>query len=156
MVQNIELVLRTMSNSLFLPFILANRSTDNKVLTSYENIIVEMKEPGVALVILNRPKALNALNSAMIKELNQALGILDHDPEVRAIILTGSEKAFAAGGDFKENIDKQWPDTFMSDLLSQWDQVSKLKTPLIGAVNGYALGGGCELAMMCDILIAGE
>ena len=80
----------------------------------------------------------------------------DKDPEVKAIVLTGSKKAFAAGADIKEMNSNMWPDTFMSDMLTWWDEVANLKTPLIGAVNGYALGGGSELAMMCDILIAGD
>ena len=80
----------------------------------------------------------------------------DKDPSVKAIVLTGSKKAFAAGADIKEMNSNMWPDTFQKDMLTWWDQVAKLKTPLIGAVNGYALGGGSELAMMCDILIAGD
>ena len=123
----------------------------------YESILVEKsRQPGVALVTLNRPKVFNALCNAMILELNQALSELDRDPEVRAIVLTGNERAFAAGGDIKENKVREWPETFTNDMLNQWDKVSKLKTPLIGAVNGYALGGGAQLAMMCDILIAGS
>ena len=123
---------------------------------SYENILVDKKEGGVALVTLNRPKALNALCYALFEDLNAALSDLDKDPEVKAIVLTGSTKAFAAGADIKEMQNRDWPDTYMTDMLTWWDQITKLKTPLIGAVNGYALGGGSELAMMCDILIAGE
>jgi len=124
--------------------------------TTYENVIVEKKDNGVALVTLNRPKALNALCYALFHDLNNALITLDKDPEVRAIVMTGSEKAFAAGADIKEMKDRNYPDTYMTDMLTWWDQLTKLKTPLIGAVNGFALGGGSELAMMCDILIAGE
>ena len=80
----------------------------------------------------------------------------DKDPSVKAIVLTGSKKAFAAGADIKEMKDRDWPDTYQTDMLTWWDDITKLKTPLIGAINGYALGGGSELAMMCDILIAGE
>ena len=121
----------------------------------YENVIVEKKEGGVALVTLNRPKALNALCYALFEDLNGALSTLDKDPEVRAIVLTGSERAFAAGADIKEMKDRDFPDTYMTDMLTWWDQLATLKTPLIGAVNGYALGGGSELAMICDILLAG-
>jgi len=124
--------------------------------TTYENVIVEKKTNGVAVVTLNRPKALNALCYALFKDLNCALTTLDKDPEVRAIVLTGSEKAFAAGADIKEMKDRTFPDVYMTDMLTWWDDLTKLKTPLIGAVNGFALGGGSELAMMCDILIAGE
>ena len=81
---------------------------------------------------------------------------LDKDQSVRAIVLTGSKKAFAAGADIKEMEQHTWPDTFQSDMLTWWDQLTTLKTPIVGAVNGYALGGGCELSMMCDILLAGE
>ena len=81
---------------------------------------------------------------------------LDKDQSVRAIVLTGSKKAFAAGADIKEMEKQTWPDTFQSDMLTWWDQLTTLKTPIVGAVNGYALGGGCELSMMCDILLAGE
>lgn len=123
---------------------------------SYENVIVDMKDNGVAVVTLNRPKALNALCYDLFKDLNGALSTLDKDPSVRAIVLTGSEKAFAAGADIKEMKDRMYPDTYMTDMLTWWDQLTTLKTPLIGAVNGYALGGGSELAMMCDILVAGD
>ena len=122
----------------------------------YENLLVEQKEEGVLLITLNRPKALNALCHALYEELDDALKKADKNPDVKAIVLTGSKKAFAAGADIKEMKDQKWPDSFQSDMLTWWDEVTKLKTPLIGAVNGYALGGGSELAMMCDILIAGE
>ena len=122
---------------------------------TYENILVEKKEEGVLLVTLNRPKALNALCWALFQDLNKALADADKDPSIKAIVLTGSKKAFAAGADIKEMKDRNWPDTFQNDMLTWWDEITKLKTPLIGAVNGYALGGGSELAMMCDILIAG-
>ena len=105
---------------------------------------------------LNRPKALNALNYAMFQDLNSALKDLDRDGDINAIVLTGSERAFAAGADIKEMQPRQYPDTYMTDMLTWWDEITKLRTPLIGAVNGFALGGGSELAMMCDILIAGE
>ena len=123
---------------------------------TYENILVEKQDNGVALVTLNRPKALNALCYALFEDLDDAMSKLDTDPEVKAIVLTGSEKAFAAGADIKEMQPRTYPDTYMTDMLTWWDKLTKLKTPLIGAVNGYALGGGSELAMMCDILIAGD
>ena len=123
---------------------------------TYQNIIVEKREGGVGYVQLNRPKALNALCDALFKELSEALHTLDLDPEIGCIVLTGNEKAFAAGADIKEMKDKEYPETFMIDLLAQWETISRTRKPIIGAVNGYALGGGCELAMMCDILLAGK
>ena len=123
---------------------------------TYENILVDKQDNGVAVVTLNRPKALNALCYALFEDLNCAMTKLDTDPEVKAIVLTGSERAFAAGADIKEMQPRSYPDTYMTDMLTWWDQLTRLKTPLIGAVNGYALGGGSELAMMCDILIAGK
>jgi enoyl-CoA hydratase/carnithine racemase len=122
----------------------------------FDNILVEKKEGGVALVTLNRPKALNALCHALFMDLSSAMSTLDKDPEVNAIVLTGNEKAFAAGADIKEMQPRTFPDTYLTDMLTWWDQLANLKTPLIGAVNGFALGGGSELAMICDILIAGE
>lgn len=123
---------------------------------TYENILVEKKEGGVAQITLNRPKALNALCLALFNDLHTALKELDNDPEVGAIVLTGSQKAFAAGADIKEMEPRTFPDTYMTDMLTWWDQITKIKKPIVGAVNGYALGGGCELAMMCDILLAGD
>ena len=115
-----------------------------------------MVENGVGLITLNRPKALNALCHALFADLIKALDEYDKDPAIHAIVLTGSKKAFAAGADIKEMEKNTYPDTYMHDMLTWWDKVAQLKTPLIGAVNGYALGGGSELAMMCDILIAGK
>lgn len=105
---------------------------------------------------MNRPKALNALCYALFKEMIDAAKTFDKDPAIHAIVLTGSKKAFAAGADIKEMEPNMYPDTYMQDMLTWWDEMTKLKKPLIGAVNGYALGGGSELAMMCDILIAGK
>jgi len=107
-------------------------------------------------VTLNRPKALNALCMALFEDLHAALKELDKDPEVGAIVLTGSKKAFAAGADIKEMSERIYPDTYMNDMLTWWDQITKIKTPIVGAVNGYSLGGGNELAMMCDILLASD
>lgn len=104
---------------------------------------------------MNRPKALNALCDGLINELNATLVKLDKDAGVGAIVLTGSEKAFAAGADIKEMKDKSFPNTYSTSMLSHWDNITSIKKPIIAAVNGYALGGGCELAMMCDIIVAG-
>lgn len=124
--------------------------------TTYENIIVEKKDGNVAQITLNRPKALNALCLALFQDLSKALKELDQDPTIGAIVLTGSKKAFAAGADIKEMKDRTFPDTYVTDMLSWWDEINKIKKPIVGAVNGYSLGGGNELAMMCDILLAGE
>nr|XP_045606309.1 enoyl-CoA hydratase, mitochondrial-like [Procambarus clarkii] len=124
----------------------------------YEHILVEKKgEAGcVGLIILNRPKALNALCAPLMNEVQQALTDLESDPSIAAVILTGSEKAFAAGADIKEMQNRRFVECYGTNFLGNWDAVSKAKKPIIAAVNGYALGGGCELAMMCDIILAGE
>ena len=127
------------------------------LLIAYENILVERKENNkVEFIQLNRPKALNALNNALFADLIHALKAADEDPEVHAIVLTGSEKAFAAGADIKEMQPKTFDETYGTDMLGWWDQMPRVRKPIIGAVNGFALGGGSELAMMCDILVAGE
>ena len=123
---------------------------------AYENIIVQKLDGGVAQITLNRPKALNALCWALYKDIQHALTELDKDSSIGAIVITGSKKAFAAGADIKEMKDRVYPDTFQNDMLAWWDTISKIKKPIVGAVNGYALGGGSEVAMMCDILLAGE
>ncbi|XP_027702170.1 enoyl-CoA hydratase, mitochondrial [Vombatus ursinus] len=124
----------------------------------FEYIIAEKKgkNNNVGLVQLNRPKALNALCQGLIKELNQALMTFQKDPSVGAIVLTGSEKSFAAGADIKELRDKTLQSCYSDNFLKDWDTLSHIKKPVIAAVNGFALGGGCELAMMCDIVYAGE
>jgi len=120
----------------------------------YENIILSRPDPNVLLVTLNRPKALNALNSALFKELNAALAKADTDASVGAVVLTGSEKAFAAGADIKEMKDKTFSEVYKTDFLANWTELSNVKKPIIAAVSGFALGGGCELALMCDIILA--
>ncbi|XP_040582096.1 enoyl-CoA hydratase, mitochondrial [Lepeophtheirus salmonis] len=109
----------------------------------------------VGLITLNRPKALNALCAPLIKELIDGLKAYDEDPAVGAIVLTGSERAFAAGADIKEMQNRNYSENLRENFLSEWDGVAKIGKPIIAAVNGYALGGGCELAMMCDIIYAG-
>jgi enoyl-CoA hydratase len=110
----------------------------------------------VGVVTLNRPKALNALCNGLIKELNAQLKQFDADPNIGAIIITGSERAFAAGADIKEMAPQTYMSAYKSDMLAFWHDVTLIKKPIIAAVNGFALGGGCELAMMCDIIIAGD
>ncbi len=123
---------------------------------TYETLIVEIAE-GVALVRLNRPKALNALNSQLLGELAAALTAADADPAVRCIVLTGSDKAFAAGADIKEMSGKGFVDVFGEDLFTpQTEAMLRVRKPIVAAVAGYALGGGCELAMMCDFIIAAD
>jgi enoyl-CoA hydratase len=122
---------------------------------AYETIIAEARGK-VGLITLNRPKALNALNSQVLSELVAALGAFDADDGIGAIVVTGSEKAFAAGADIKEMQHKTYVDAFLEDFFSGWDNVGRVRKPLIAAVAGYALGGGCELAMMCDFIIAAD
>jgi enoyl-CoA hydratase len=119
------------------------------------NIIVET-HGAVGLIRLNRPQALNALNAALIDELNAALEAFDADDAIGAMVITGSEKAFAAGADIKEMKDKNFADVFLSGFVSRWDNVTRTRKPIIAAVAGFALGGGCELAMMCDFIIAAD
>ena len=121
----------------------------------YENIIVETKGK-VGVITLNRPKALNALNSALISELNVALKIYEVDPQIGAIILTGSEKAFAAGADIREIKDKTFEEVTAQNFLYDWDYITTITKPMIAAVSGFALGGGFEYALICDMIIASE
>ncbi len=123
---------------------------------AYENIIVKT-EGAVGIITLNRPKALNALNNQLTSELASALAEFDVDDAIGCVILTGSEKAFAAGADIKELKDREFVDLYMHDpFAATWEAVSRLRKPIIAAVAGYALGGGCEFAMMCDFIIAAE
>jgi enoyl-CoA hydratase len=125
---------------------------------NYEMIKTEItgENKRVGLITLNRPKALNALCVQLMDELADSLEKMDKDKSLGAIVVTGSEKAFAAGADIKEMAPKQFAHVFGSGFLENWSQVSKVRKPVIAAVNGHALGGGCELAMMCDIIYAGE
>lgn len=123
---------------------------------AYEYIIVETRGP-VGLITLNRPEALNALCSPLMEELNEALDAFECDNAIGAMVLTGSEKAFAAGADIKEMKDKTWPDIYMEDFITAgWERLARCRKPVIAAVAGFALGGGCEVAMMCDFIIAAD
>jgi enoyl-CoA hydratase len=123
---------------------------------SYENIIVSTTG-AVGVITLNRPKALNALNAALMRELGEALDAFDADDAIGAVVLTGSDRAFAAGADIKEMKDKSFMDCYLDDFLTvKWEKASLCRKPLIAAVAGLALGGGCELAMMCDFIIAAD
>ena len=123
---------------------------------SYKNIIVDQPAEGVGRVRLNRPKALNALNSALMDEVMAAMSAFDADPAIDAMILTGDDKAFAAGADIKEMEGKTQIDMLMSRSLVDRFDIESLKKPIIAAVSGYALGGGCEVAMSCDMIVASE
>ena len=122
----------------------------------YETLIVDVKDH-VALIRLNRPEALNALNLRLMQELSTALTAMDSDDAVRCIVITGSEKAFAAGADVKEMADKSYADVFMGDLYGpESEAILRVRKPIIAAVAGFCLGGGCELAMMCDFILAAD
>jgi enoyl-CoA hydratase len=140
----------------------SDRSTANEKKASpmtpeaaYETLCVE-QETRVAIITLNRPKTLNALNRQMMNEITHAAAAFDADPGIGAIIITGSDKAFAAGADIKEMADLSFADVFGSDYFATWGRLAAVRTPTIAAVAGYALGGGCELAMMCDLIIAAD
>ncbi|WP_270255401.1 enoyl-CoA hydratase [Kocuria marina] len=122
---------------------------------SYETIEVR-REGRVGVITLNRPKALNALNEQTMRDVVAAATELDRDPGIGALVLTGSEKAFAAGADIKEMSGKSASDMYHEDFFAGWDAFARLRTPKIAAVAGYALGGGCELAMMCDLILAAD
>jgi len=123
---------------------------------SYETIIVETKG-AVGLIRLNRPEALNALNAKLIGELGQALAAFEADAAIGAIVLTGNDKAFAAGADIKEMQAKEFVDAFLDDFITKgWEDLSRCRKPVVGAVAGFALGGGCEIAMMCDVVLAAD
>ena len=123
---------------------------------AYENILVETRGR-VGLITLNRPKALNALNAALIADLGHALDAFEADDGIGAIVLTGSERAFAAGADIKEMASKSYMDVYLADFItSGWERITTCRKPIVAAVAGYALGGGCEVAMMCDFIIAAD
>jgi enoyl-CoA hydratase len=122
---------------------------------SYETLLIENRG-AVGLITLNRPKALNALNSTLMTELTDALVAFAKDDAIGAVVLTGSEKAFAAGADIKEMQNIDFIDAYLGDFISGWEAVTAFRKPLIAAVSGFALGGGCELAMMCDFIIASD
>ena len=122
---------------------------------AYENIIVATKGR-VGLVTLNRPKALNALNQQLIAELNEALGGFESDAAIGCMVIAGSEKAFAAGADVKEMVEKTYVDAYVGKFLDGWARLSEARKPVIAAVSGFCLGGGCELALMCDFIIASD
>jgi enoyl-CoA hydratase len=121
----------------------------------YQNIIVEIRGK-VGLVTLNRPQALNALNEALIAELNDALGSFESNPEIGCTIITGSDKAFAAGADVKEMAEKTYVESYLGRFLEGWTRIAETRKPVVAAVSGFCLGGGLELAMMCDFIIASE
>ena len=122
---------------------------------AYEHILVDVEAP-IATVTLNRPKVLNALSPDLIRELTTAMSDLDADDSVRAVVLTGGPKVFAAGADIGDMADQGPVDQLLRDQTGRWAPLAGFKKPLVAAVNGYALGGGCEVALMCDLLIAGE
>lgn len=122
---------------------------------AYETILVETRGR-VGLITLNRPQALNALNSAVERDVIAALQAFEADEGVGAIVITGSEKAFAAGADIREMSGKSYIDMYAADFFAGWDALLRIRKPIVAAVSGYALGGGCELAMMCDFIIAGD
>ena len=122
---------------------------------AYENILVA-SEGRVGKITLNRPKALNALNAALMRELAQALDTFEADRGIGCVLLAGSERAFAAGADIKEMQDFGYPGVYLDDFIAGWERLSRFRKPVVAAVAGFALGGGCEIAMMCDIIIAAD
>ncbi len=123
---------------------------------AYNTILVETQKE-IGIIRLNRPDAMNALNTEMVKEMGQALDKFEDNKKIKAIVLTGNERAFAAGADIKEMQDKTYMEAYLEDFITKgWEHISKIRKPIVAAVSGYALGGGCEVAMMCDVILADE
>jgi enoyl-CoA hydratase len=131
------------------------RTTSPETRMTYENIIVETKGR-VGIIRLNRPQALNALNRALIADLMQAIAAFEADGNIGCMLITGSEKAFAAGADIKEMADKTFIEAYLENFCATWDGAARARKPIVAAVAGFALGGGCELAMQCDLIIAAD
>jgi enoyl-CoA hydratase len=140
---------------MFLNVFTLREAEEKKANGAFETIIVSTKGK-VGLITLNRPQALNALNTLLISELNRALDAFEADPGIGCIVITGNEKAFAAGVDIKEMHKKTFVEAYGGDFLAPFDRLSSCRKPIIAAVAGYALGGGCELAMACDIILAAD
>jgi enoyl-CoA hydratase len=121
----------------------------------YEHVLLE-EEPPIATIILNRPKVLNAMSPALVAELTSAIAELETRPDIRAVVLTGGPRVFAAGADIGDMADRSPVEQLQRDQTGRWTAIGQLSKPLIAAVNGYALGGGCELALMCDLIVAGD
>ncbi len=122
---------------------------------SYQNIVVESKGR-VGIIRLNRPQQLNALNRALLTELTEAIAAYDADENIGCLLITGNEKAFAAGADIKEMVDKTFIEAYLGNFTGNWDSAARARKPIVAAVAGFALGGGCELAMQCDLIVAAD